>query len=471
MNSVQVLLFCLVGLYVIVAGFTVTLLNGGSQSTAFKSSDEEFLLKKLEEAIPTPSPEPSYRPSDFRKWAETQRPQLGQCTEKYSKGGDGRDPVTGKFGKPTRVFITALLHQNEDILPQWIANVLEVIEVLGTENVFVSINEGGSNDGTSDLLRNMETELNLMGVPNQMMIDDNESVPFKYKKGDRKGSPRIEYLAKLRNIAMAPLWEMKENEGIEFDRVLFLNDVIFCPGDALRLLAYDEADMACAHDYNIYGGKPVFYDSWVMRKGHFQDHREGELSVKAHFSPERKEEELHEACPPAPAACPKLASKAYQVFSCWNGMVQFRTEPIYQGVRFRWGMKGECRDSESALLPLDLWKLGYNKILADPSIQLSYTQPGYEAAFRQTSLFSEEEEGPEHPQWDDTWPETKTCQELFQPGGHAPGNPFEDSLAKYKCAPGQDVQTCLAYNYDKPLYPGGPVSDANVKNTFVTRIS
>lgn len=62
-----------------------------------------------------------------------------------------------------------------------------------------------------------------------------------------------------------------------------------------------------------------------------------------------------------------------QAYCCWNGMVKLRAEPFRQGLRFRTHFPGECSASECSLLCDDYHRLGYNKVLIDPSIKLTYS--------------------------------------------------------------------------------------------------
>lgn len=56
------------------------------------------------------------------------------------------------------------------------------------------------------------------------------------------GKDRIEFLAKVRNLALEPLWrEAGTNgsaavtgEGFRADRIIFINDVYFCARDVVR---------------------------------------------------------------------------------------------------------------------------------------------------------------------------------------------------------------------------------------------
>lgn len=76
---------------------------------------------------------------------------------------------------------------------------------------------------------------------------------------------RLEKLAKLRNVALTPLWKnaakYSRKEGLELseqdsgwpaDRVIFVNDVYLCAKDIIRLI-YHNADMACGLDFFIEG--------------------------------------------------------------------------------------------------------------------------------------------------------------------------------------------------------------------------
>ena len=72
---------------------------------------------------------------------------------------------------------------------------------------------------------------------------------------------RIDFLAKVRNKALEPLWKLandnsgspKKEAGLaveqwKADRVIFMNDVFVCAKDFMRLLLHD-VDMACGLDF------------------------------------------------------------------------------------------------------------------------------------------------------------------------------------------------------------------------------
>lgn len=158
------------------------------------------------------------------------------------------------LSKPThpppglRVYIAGM-HFNSGVVlrAHWIAALIHLVETLGPNNVFVSIYESGSWDDTKDLLRYLDHQLEVKGVPRHIEVDE-ETHEQVIKKAidagqfipDPNGEPavrRIPYLAKMRNKTLKDLVELNEKD-IHFDKVLFLNDVVFtvCPRFAFHQL-------------------------------------------------------------------------------------------------------------------------------------------------------------------------------------------------------------------------------------------
>jgi Cryptococcal mannosyltransferase 1 len=143
-----------------------------------------------------------------------------------------------------RVFIAAMLANCAPLLSNhWIPSLLGLIEKLGHENVFVSILENGSVDETRSLLMELQTNLTLRNVSFSFMFEEDfrDGVTFQ-KEGlltrllGKEGSGdnwimtdkgwfprRISYLAQLRNMVLDPL----KNSSRRYDKILFINDVIF----------------------------------------------------------------------------------------------------------------------------------------------------------------------------------------------------------------------------------------------------
>jgi hypothetical protein len=137
----------------------------------------------------------------------------------------------------TRVYIAAMHFNSGAVLrAHWCGALLHLVETLGAANVFVSIYESGSWDETKFLLRWLDGQLEARGVPRRVQIDDEtheEVIAESVERGvyitGPGGEPvvrRIPYLAKSRNKTLKDLVDLSA-AGAKFDKVLFLNDVVF----------------------------------------------------------------------------------------------------------------------------------------------------------------------------------------------------------------------------------------------------
>ena len=258
---------------------------------------------------------------------------------------------------------------------------LDVITYLGPDNVFVSIVENYSTDRSAELLREFAADLDGRGVRNRVLVQ-NETIQ---RPDDMNWNPRIEFLAGIRNQVLEPLVA----EG-GYDRVLFSNDIYIEAESVIELLETREGDydFACGMDFGHFGA----YDMWVLRD------RLGHLTAgiwpyffDAASSEAMKNEE------PVP------------VFSCWNGIVAFRADPVLPiplrsnrtlshaplaqpppathplaatlgpspaetpPLRFRASAPGECFSSESFLFPYDLRRaMGLGGVYANPRVVGAY---------------------------------------------------------------------------------------------------
>lgn len=125
----------------------------------------------------------------------------------------------------------------------WIPSLIGLIDKLGPENVFVSILENGSVDNTRAALQELESMLTERNVPYTFRYEESFRDGVKFQADgllqrllgeegtndnwimtDGGWFPRrISYLAQLRNLVLEPLRKSKQT----FDKVLFINDVIF----------------------------------------------------------------------------------------------------------------------------------------------------------------------------------------------------------------------------------------------------
>ncbi|KAL4815240.1 cryptococcal mannosyltransferase 1-domain-containing protein [Aspergillus spinulosporus] len=211
------------------------------------------------------------------------------------------------------VFIAASLYDPDGYLARghWASSVLQLIDLLGEDNVFLSIYENDSGDEGESALR----ELNARVPCNSSIVYEHldlDELPKVTIPGGEERVKRITYLAETRNRALRPL----DKSTTRFDKLLYLNDIAFDPVDALQLLFSTNIDdngiaqyrAACAVDFiNPF----KFYDTYATRD------LEG-YSMGLPFFP------WFSTSGSGRSRTDVLAGKdAVPVRSCWGGMVAF----------------------------------------------------------------------------------------------------------------------------------------------------
>lgn len=177
---------------------------------------------------------------------------------------NGRGNVDNK-----NIFIAASLYDKGGRLVDgtWGRDVLELIDLLGDTNVFLSIYENDSGPNAEDALKRYEEKVR---CNSNLLYEEHLSTDNMSRVTLPDGSKRIKriaYLAGVRNRALEPL---NEPSNVTYDKVLFLNDVLFNPVDAIQLLFSTNVDRngepsygaACAVDFiNPF----KFYDTFATR--------------------------------------------------------------------------------------------------------------------------------------------------------------------------------------------------------------
>ncbi len=214
-----------------------------------------------------------------------------------------------------KVFIAASIHGKGGKLVDgaWGNAVLGLIELLGSENVFLSIYENDSGAEAQLAFRHFEDKVQCqrkLVFEDQLPIDELPKVTL--PDGSHRVK-RVAYLAEVRNRALRPL---DEASNTKYDRLLFLNDVIFDPIDAAQLLlSTNTADngkasyrAACAVDFiNPF----KYYDTFATRD------LEG-YSMGVPFFP------WYSSAGGGHSRQDVLdGTDAVRVKSCWGGMVAF----------------------------------------------------------------------------------------------------------------------------------------------------
>ncbi|KAI0169290.1 glycosyltransferase family 69 protein [Hypoxylon sp. FL1284] len=172
-----------------------------------------------------------------------------------------------------QIFISVSLYDKDGQLADgfWGESLLELIHLLGDDNVFLSIYENDSGPEGAAALERLRRQLRcrhlVVNEPHVSM----EGFPTVTLPDDTTRVKRLAYLSEMRNRALAPLDRFDPSVGtVQYDKILFLNDVTFHPMEAAHLLFSTNIDedgqaqylSACAIDY----WKPLhFYDLYVTR--------------------------------------------------------------------------------------------------------------------------------------------------------------------------------------------------------------
>ncbi len=255
-----------------------------------------------------------------------------------------------------KVFIAANLYQSESLLRDgnWARTMIELIDQLGPNNVYLSIFENNSTDATPQLLQDFEKQLKC----------NHKIVTTKLNLHDHQSLSRIAYLAMVRNHALKPLLHDKSivpvNGSRRFSKILFLNDVVFTSQDALRLLLTHHGNYAatCALDFI----NPVkFYDTFATRD---TDGYSMGLPLYPFFSPGQSQSQIRQG------------DSLVRVKSCWSGMVAFDSLPFENGLQFR-SLNNESKweASECCLIHADIDQP--NRTFINPIVRVAYSASVY----------------------------------------------------------------------------------------------
>ncbi|KAL1412667.1 hypothetical protein Q8F55_000414 [Vanrija albida] len=262
-----------------------------------------------------------------------------------------------------KYFFAINLYNSFDVIPDIFSTLFRTAAILGFHNVYVSIYENGSKDQTKALLRIFDALSRSVGL--RVVIRSSMRIRGAFNH-------RIEYLAEVRNEAMQPLHELRDNNGEVFDSIVFMNDILPCVDDLLELIwqsRRQNAGITCAADYMYHDeiGAPVFYDNWVARDLNGTALENAPFEQVFHHIESNHRFQRH---------------LPVQVQSCWNGVAILDPEPFYAAppVKFRMAtlQNGECSASECSLICNDYWANGYGRIIMVPRVKLAYDKKVYD---------------------------------------------------------------------------------------------
>ncbi|EPE28646.1 hypothetical protein GLAREA_09767 [Glarea lozoyensis ATCC 20868] len=300
-----------------------------------------------------------------------------------------------------RVYIAANIIDGDLITGAWGRSLLQLVDLIGKERVFVSI-YGGPTQALEQLGGMLECEHALVSESENPL--DMASLPRTKLPTGESRVKRIAYLAEVRNKALIPLQTGKAGD---FDKVLFINDVYFDAADATRLIWGTNVDektgnamykAACGADFV---GWWKMYDTFATRDA--EGYSIG-VPIFPWFAGEGDAISRNDV----------LAGKdAVRVKSCWGGITAFDARYLQPQIsspnlplKFRSEPEPFWDSSECCLIHADIMALpsfptspaiwdelnGYDKgIYMNPHVRVSYdagTQSRLHFARRVERLFS-----------------------------------------------------------------------------------
>ncbi|KAG0639101.1 cryptococcal mannosyltransferase 1-domain-containing protein [Tuber brumale] len=359
---------------------------------------------------------PSYTktqyPENYAVVADAVRNGGGVNPQEFWRGKGGKKATKPGRGNPAgeKVFIAANIIDAGLINGAWGNAVMELMDLIGGENVFLSIFENDSGPETRAALEDLD-KLIAENIPKAGRSIVSTTLPLaaipRVKLPNNKTYiKRITYLAEVRNRALLPLlgyipslvrWGITgppeipkahkpvpgENESTEweqvpenidpkdapalpgrwvkdpqlYNKVLFLNDVVFDPVQALHLLFstnQGKYEAACGMDFiNPF----KYYDTFATRD--IDGYNLG-VPFYPYFAPGRSREAL------------QGATDAVPVLSCWGGIVAFQAKVFTRKdpVLFRSSKEPYWDASECCLIHADIH--APNATYMNPYIRVTY---------------------------------------------------------------------------------------------------
>ena len=274
----------------------------------------------------------------------------------------------------TTFYITSTLFNMNNIIKNYIKEMIKLINYLGKENVIVSIVENGDSiDDTAKYLEEFQIYLNKQNIINRFIFDheinDEREQQLLFFEHD-EGYLRIKFYSQLRNKCLDLLYDLK-NLNFSNTKILFFNDVIFKYQDIINLLSTNNEDYDAVCGLDFYD---VFYDSWVSI-----DLSGYSLRHDFPFFVNKEGQDL------------VINHKPVRVFSCWNGVTAFTAEPLKdKQIQFRYELHEDRYvqhylnsdqrfgyESECTYFHIDLFSLGYTKTFINPDVRVAYLYEYY----------------------------------------------------------------------------------------------
>ncbi|PVI04598.1 glycosyltransferase family 69 protein [Periconia macrospinosa] len=268
----------------------------------------------------------------------THRPQ--HYTDLRNRAEQSRAPGRANINNE-KVFIAASIYEKEGALTSgaWGESLTELVDLLGPDNVHLSVYENDADQLTKESLARFERMLpcNKTIVAEDL---DLQQLPRVTLPNGETRIKRIAFLAEVRNRALAPLF----HSDVTFDRLLYVNDVNFDPVEAAQLLLSTNIDRtgranyaaACAVDFiNAF----KFYDRFALRD--LEGYTPG-IPFYPWFTSAGNAVSRNDVL---------SGTDAVRVKSCWGGMTAFEAKWFQQ--QHPTSTQGDHQRNRSSLATLD----------------------------------------------------------------------------------------------------------------------
>ena len=172
-----------------------------------------------------------------------------------------------------KIFIAAAVydHEGELLGGEWGVRLRQFVDILGPDNVFLSIYENDADDNAQLAMKAFAESVTCNKAVVHEHLDLDTLAHVNTPSGETR-LKRIAFLAEVRNRALRPLDDPNSSAyNRRFDKVLYVNDVFFDPVEAANLLFSTNVDersgktnyrAACAVDFvNPF----KFYDTFATR--------------------------------------------------------------------------------------------------------------------------------------------------------------------------------------------------------------
>ena len=274
----------------------------------------------------------------------------------------------------TTFYITATLVNVENIIRDYIKEMIKLINYLGKENIIISIVENNdSYDNTTIYLEEFKNYLDEQKIINKFyfehdVVDSREDKLLFMEHNE--GYMRIKFLSQLRNKCLEFLYDIP-NLNFSNIKILFFNDIIFEYENIINLLSTNNEDYDAVCGLDFYD---IFYDSWVSI-----DLSGYSLRHDFPFFVNKEGQDL------------VINHKPIRVFSCWNGVMAFTAEPLKdKKIQFRYELNPDREipyflntdqqynyESECTYFHIDLFSVGYTKKFINPDVRVAYEYKYY----------------------------------------------------------------------------------------------